>query len=98
MNLNIYADQVSKISVSGNMVRIDFTCLDPLSHDDSGQLVFTLSNRLVMPLKGFMHAFVLQQDIVNKLIQSGVLTAMPAGSAEPENLVVHEENNKAGTL
>jgi hypothetical protein len=73
MNQEIFADTISAIHVTGNMVRIDLMTLQPHLKSDDGQPVFDISRRIIMPLDGFVQAFAVQENIVKQLITSGVL-------------------------
>ena len=81
MNQEIYADAVGNINVTGNIVRIDLVSLQPQLKGDSGQPVFAPTRRIIMPLDGFVQALSVQQDIVQQLIQAGVLQVNAAPSA-----------------
>jgi len=68
-----FADTVGNVTVTGNLVRIDFIKMvgvDP----ETKQVKFELSHRLVMPLDGFLHGLQIQEDIREKLVKDGVLT------------------------
>jgi hypothetical protein len=73
MNQEIFADAVSAVHVTGNIVRIDLMTRQPQLKSDNGQPVFDISRRLIMPLEGFVQSLAVQEDIVNKLVASGVL-------------------------
>lgn len=83
MNQEIFADGVSAVHVTGNLVRLDLLTVQPHLKSDNGQPVVEISKRLIMPLEGFIQALAIQQDIVQKLISAGVLKqGLPA--AEPD--------------
>ena len=73
MNQEIFADAVSGVHVTGNMVRIDLLSLQPHLKSENGQPVFDVSKRIIMPLEGFVQSFAVQEDIMKKLIEAGVL-------------------------
>jgi hypothetical protein len=73
MNQEIYADAVSAVHVTGNLVRIDLMTLQPHLKSDNGQPVVDISKRIIMPLDGFVQSFSVQEDIVKQLIEAGVL-------------------------
>lgn len=80
MEKEIYVDQVSNIFVNGNMVRIDFACMNPATHDHAGQPVFEHKVRLIMPVEAFTNGLSMQENILAQLIERGVL-APPANTA-----------------
>jgi len=88
MNQEFFADGISAVHVTGQLVRIDLLTVQPHLKSDNGQPVVEINKRLIMPLEGFIQALSLQQDIVQKLINSGVLkqggtaTAAPKGEAQ----------------
>ncbi|MBP2649469.1 MAG: hypothetical protein H6Q74_294 [Firmicutes bacterium] len=73
MNKEIFADGISAIHVTGNLVRIDLMSLQPQLKNDNSQPVVEVNKRIVMPLEGFVKAFDVQQNIVNQLMKAGVL-------------------------
>jgi len=61
--------------------------LQPQLKSENGQPVFTNSQRIVMPLEGFLQGVNLQQNVVQQLIQAGVLQM----NATPNDSVVSAE-------
>ena len=91
MNQEIFADGISAIHVTGNLVRIDLLTLQPQLKSDNGQPVVDISKRIIMPLEGFVQSLATQQDIVNKLIAAGVLKNNPQ-PVSPVTEVAKSEN------
>lgn len=73
MNQEIFADGISAVHVTGNVVRIDLMTLQPHLKSDNGQPVVEVNQRIIMPLEGFVQSLAPQQDIVRQLIEAGVL-------------------------
>lgn len=73
MNQEIFADGISAVHVTGNLVRIDLMSLQPHLKSENGQPVVDISKRIIMPLEGFVQSLATQQNIVNQLIEAGVL-------------------------
>jgi hypothetical protein len=73
MNQEIFADGVSAVHVTGNLVRIDLMTVQPHLKSDNGQPVVEVNKRIIMPLEGFVQALAVQDNIVRQLIESGVL-------------------------
>lgn len=98
MNQDIFADGIGNINVTGNIVRIDLVSLQPQLKGEKGEPVFANTQRIVMPLDGFVQALSLQQNILQQLIQNGVLqvTAAPnvvsEAAAAEEQVSISEEN------
>ena len=77
MNQEIYADAISAVHITGNMVRIDLMTQQPHLKSDNGQPVFDISRRIIMPLDGFIQSFAVQEKILKQLIDAGVLKRNP---------------------
>lgn len=68
-----YADMVSAVHVTGNMIRIDLMTMQPHLKSEGGEPVFELSGRVLLPLEGFVQGFRIQEAIVAQLLENGVL-------------------------
>ena len=67
----IYADGIGQIHFAGNMVRYDFVTLQP---EEDGKAPTPQSNvRIIMPPQGFLAAFNSMQQLIDKLVEAGVL-------------------------
>ena len=67
----IFADGIGQIHFAGNMVRFDFVTLQPT---EEGQAPVAQSNvRVIMPPQGFLNALNSMQQLVDKLVEAGVL-------------------------
>ena len=67
----IFADGVGQIHFAGGMVRFDFVTLQP---EENGQAPVPQSNtRVIMPPQGFLAAFNSMQQLIDKLVEAGVL-------------------------
>ena len=67
----IYADGMGQIHFAGNMVRFDFVTLQPT---EEGQAPVAQSNvRVIMPPQGFLSTLNSMQQLVDKLVEAGVL-------------------------
>jgi hypothetical protein len=92
MNQEIFADAVSAVHVTGNLVRIDLMTSQPQLKNDNGQPVFDISRRIIMPLEGFVQSLTVQEDIVNKLVAAGVLKRNPKPEAPQQQK--HDEQEE----
>lgn len=87
-----YTDGISHIHVTGNLVRFDLITLQPHRKDDNGQPVYEITQRLVMPIEGFIQAFNLQEAIVQNLISKGLAQRnMPTESISSDQTEKSEE-------
>ena len=68
----IYADGIGQIHFAGGMVRFDFVTLQPEA--DGAAPVPEVNERIIMPPQGFLGAFNSMQQLIDKLIEAGVLT------------------------
>jgi len=67
----IYADGIGQIHFAGAMVRFDFITLQPGAE---GAAPTPQSNvRIIMPPQGFLNAFNSMQQLIDKLVEAGVL-------------------------
>ncbi|MBU2700959.1 hypothetical protein Ga0466249_002070 [Sporomusaceae bacterium BoRhaA] len=73
MNQEIFADAISAIHVTGQLVRIDLMTVQPQLKSDNGQPVVDISKRIIMPLEGFIQSLNVQDNLVTQLVAAGVL-------------------------
>ena len=67
----IFADGIGQIHFAGGMVRYDFVTLQPEA--DGQAPVPQGSVRIIMPPQGFLSAFNSMQQLIDKLLEAGVL-------------------------
>lgn len=73
-----FADTIGNITVTGGLVRIDFVSLAARQPEDAqAPRQFEISQRVVLPLDGFLRGMAAQQDMMKKLVDAGVLTVKP---------------------
>ena len=83
MNREIFADGISAVHVTGNLVRIDLMTVQPQLKSKDGQPVVEVNQRIIMPLEGFVQSLGLQDNIVKQLIEAGVLKKDGQPSDDP---------------
>ena len=66
-----YSDGVSNIHFANGMVRLDFVTFQPTG--DGKAPVSEISQRVIMPPQGFLGAFNSMQQLIDKLVEAGVL-------------------------
>ena len=67
----IFADGIGQIHFAGGMVRYDFVSLQP---EADGKAPTPQANvRVIMPPQGFLAAFNSMQQLIDKLLEAGVL-------------------------
>jgi hypothetical protein len=67
----IFADGIGQIHFAGGMVRFDLVTLQPQEEGKAPIPEPTL--RLIMPPQGFLAAFDSMQQLINKLVDAGML-------------------------
>ena len=73
---HIFADRLSNLSITGNLVRLELAALQaPAVQGGEPQLMPTQT--LVMPLEGFLPSFSMMETMVKKLVADGVLKVQP---------------------
>jgi hypothetical protein len=71
MKKEIYADGIGQIHFAGAMVRFDYVTLQPGAEGEPP--VPETSLRVIMPPQGFLSAFNSMQQLIDKLLEAGVL-------------------------
>lgn len=67
----IFADGLGQIHFVGGMVRFDFVTLQPA--EEGKEPIPESSSRVIMPPQGFLGAFQAMQQLIDKLVDAGVL-------------------------
>ncbi|MBR4884871.1 MAG: hypothetical protein IKZ33_06120 [Lentisphaeria bacterium] len=67
----IFADGIGQIHFAGGMVRYDFVTLQP--EEEGKAPVPEATVRIIMPPQGFLSAFNSMQQLIDKLLEAGVL-------------------------
>ena len=83
MNREIFADGISAVHVTGNLVRIDLMTVQPQLKSKDGQPVVEVNQRIIMPLEGFVQSLAVQDNIVKQLIEAGLLKKDEQPASDP---------------
>lgn len=76
----VFADGIGQIHFAAGMVRFDFVTLQPA---EEGKAPIPESNlRIIMPPQGFLGAFNSMQQLIDKLLEAGVLQKNAPAAAE----------------
>ena len=67
----IFADGIGQIHFAGGMVRFDFVTLQP--NAEGKEPTPEYKERIIMPPQGFLNAFQSMQNLIDKLLEAGVL-------------------------
>ena len=70
---DIFADGIGEITLSGGMVRMDLVSLVGSQKDSENKPKLEFSQRIVMPPDGFLRSFSAMENLVNQLIESGLV-------------------------
>ena len=69
-----FADSIVNIAITGPLIRIDFGTLTSARNAEGKEEVrLHPTQQVVMPLEGFVSAFGLQEQVLRKLIDDGVI-------------------------
>ena len=86
-----FADGIGEITLVGGMVRIDLVSLSVNQKDNKGNPALEFRQRIVMPPDGFLRSFNAMQNLVDQLVEAGVVSKnqntnepSPAPRANPE--------------
>lgn len=79
----IFADGIGQIHFAGGMVRFDFVTLQP-DPDGKNDPTPEYNQRIVMPPQGFLNAFNSMQNLIDKLLEAGVLQKNERAGAAPK--------------
>jgi len=66
----IFVDGIGQIHFTGGMVRFDFVTLQPKEGENPTSEVV---QRVIMPPQGFLSTFSSMQQLIDKLVEAGVL-------------------------
>ena len=94
MNREIFADGISAVHVTGNLVRIDLMTLQPQLKSKGGQPVVEVNQRIIMPLEGFVQSLAVQDNIVKQLIEAGLLKKDEQPASDPASKLTGETGNR----
>ena len=83
MNREIFADGISAVHVTGNLVRIDLMTVQPQLKSKDGQPVVEVNQRIIMPLEGFVQSLAVQDNIIKQLIEAGLLKKDEQPASDP---------------
>ncbi len=68
----IFVDGIGKIHFTAGMVRFDMISLDPV--EEGKDPVPRNKVRIIMPPEGFLSAFNTMQNLIDQLLENGILT------------------------
>lgn len=80
MENQIYADSIGQIHMAAGMIRIDLISAKP---GKDGEANVEVTNRLVMPLPGFLNAAGAVEGMIGKLVEAKILTKTEQPAAAP---------------
>jgi hypothetical protein len=69
----LFADQVINLSITGPLIRIEFGTAQIPDQGTGKPPALTPSQTLVMPIDGFVQSFGIFDQVMKKLIESGVV-------------------------
>ena len=73
----VFADGVSEVNIAGGIVRINFVSLSATLKDEKGTPVRELRQRIVITPQGVIELHGAMQQVIEKLIATGLLQRAP---------------------
>lgn len=73
MTNETFAHGISRVDVVGGVVRIEFFSLVP-SATQGSEATPTPNHVVILPIDGFLKSYATQENLVQQLIQAGVVT------------------------
>ena len=83
MTSEIFADGVSEVNIAGGVVRINFVSLSATLKDEKGTPVRELRQRIVITPQGVLELHGAMQQVIEKLVATGVPQRRPDDIALP---------------
>ena len=81
MTTEVFADGVSEVNIAAGLVRINFVSFSATAKDGKGNPARELRQRIVITPQGVLELYGAMQQVVDKMVQSGVLKRNPDPSA-----------------
>lgn len=81
--MDLFADRIGNVTITGGLVRIEFLRMKPPSQTNH-QVAFDVSGQMVMPIDGFLRSIEVMTRLRQRLIDEGVLKASPASAPVAE--------------
>ena len=79
--LDVFADAVKRVDFSGGLVRMELVAAYPPGNPGDGPINLQQNGRLIMPLDGFLSTFQAMQNLIDQLVQAGIVHNRPAENA-----------------
>jgi len=74
MSEQIFVDQFIDIAVTSGVVRIDLAALSPTEKGADGKPALHFTQRIIMPIEGFLKSEGMIQRMIDVLVDRGVVT------------------------
>ena len=78
MTNEVFADGIGRIDFAAGVVRFELVSVEP---GEGGQNRLEARQRVIMPLEGFLATLGTMSNLVNKLVEAGVLRQNPTAAA-----------------
>lgn len=79
MDQDLFVDSIGEISVSAGVVHIDLMSASATTRDAENRPVPEFRKRIVMPLNTFLAAYGAMDNVINQLVDRGVVTRRDDG-------------------
>lgn len=81
MSDEVFADGISEVNIAGGIVRINFVSLSATLKDEKGNPARELRQRVVITPQGVLELYGAMQQVIEKLISTGVIQRRPEDMA-----------------
>lgn len=76
----LFADTVGRVELTGGMIRIELTTVEPT--DEGAPPVMAARQRVIMPIDGFLSALATLNGLAEKLAEAGVIRRVQQGAPQ----------------
>jgi hypothetical protein len=86
MAAELFADTVGRVDFAAGVVRFELVSIEP-GAGENGQNRMEVRQRVAMPIEGFLATLNTMSELVNKLVEAGVLQRQtpPADAGKKKN-------------
>ncbi|NLS04839.1 hypothetical protein HGP14_15910 [Rhizobium sp. P32RR-XVIII] len=97
MSIELYADGIGEITVTGTIVRIDLMSLSATERDASNNPKPVFRQRIIMPVDAFANAVDLMQKALGGLVEAGAVRRMGGAPSDSVSDVVQPAQKPLNT-
>jgi DNA-binding MarR family transcriptional regulator len=87
MTTEVFADGVGEVNIANGIVRINFVSFSGTAKDEKGNPIRELRQRVVVTPQGVLELYGAMQQVIDRLVQAGLIQRRPAEGTPSANLV-----------